>query len=245
MAKQYLSELREVTPSNLVSVSDGPHLRVLLWQRDAVEAFRATSLPSKGIQILVNLHESVFVPSSVPNGANPGDRHPELALIAAWWRGTTTAAERRTNYVIDCHHYHAWDKDCQGAVDGSGSYECGDLEATDAVLEQSKCAAWAMHYRQEFSEQLQDPHGNTILASGEFSASTHHSVLRSCMDVTTLRQTYLAQVETAKQAGVDLFWWSWKMPHGDAFRPAWSFKHFLYLNGFLSQPDESVISCSA
>jgi hypothetical protein len=245
----FLPSLTETTArdflSGLSGVPDGPHLRVLLWQSDAVAAFRSTSLPSRGIELHVNVHESILVPSLVPDDGNdPGGRHPAATVIlAAWWRGVTIAEERRTWAVLDMHHYHAWEPVCQGTVDGLGAYTCGDPEATDTVLGQ--CASWASIYRQIFDEQLQDRAGTAKLVSGEFSASTHHSVLRSCTDTTTLRKSYLAQIEAAEKANVGLFWWSWKMPHGDAFRPAWSFKQLLWrlgVEGFTG-PDESEIGC--
>ena len=250
MARDFLATINVDASSSskhLVSVPDGPHLRVLRWQSDAIAAFRSTSLPEKGIELLVNVHESIFVPSLTTRDAkDPGGRHPQAtSIIAAWWRGTTTAKERETWAVMDMHHYHAWEPTCQGAVDGPpfGMYTCGDQEATDAALAQ--CVSWADEYRDAFDKQLQDEHDKAKLASGEFSASTHHSVLHSCMDVTTLRKSYLMQVKAASQVGVHLFWWSWKMPHGDAFRPAWSFKHLLYLLGVegFSKPDESDIDC--
>lgn len=51
------------------------------------------------------------------------------------------------------------------------------------------------------------------------------------------------QVDMAAAADVELFWWSYKMPYGGAFRPAWSLKHLLYLLGVLPQPDEELFHC--
>ena len=247
VAKKYLSDLESDgdSESSFVSVPDGTHLRVLLWQRDAVSAFRSTSLPQRGIELHVNVHESIFVPSLVPNDPDdPGGRHPQAtSIVASWWRATTTQFERATWAVLDMHHYHAWEPFCQGTVDGPplGNYTCGDADATDAALGQ--CASWAGVYRSATNEQVGN--GGARLASGEFSASTHHSVLHSCVDTTTLRKSYLAQVEAANDNGVELYWWSWKMPHGGAFRPAWSLKQFLYMLGVegFSTPDESDMTC--
>uniref|UniRef100_A0A7S4HVV1 Glycoside hydrolase family 5 domain-containing protein n=1 Tax=Odontella aurita TaxID=265563 RepID=A0A7S4HVV1_9STRA len=230
-----------------VPVPDGHHLRVLLWLSDAVETFRSSSLPAKGIEIHVNVHESILTRDLVPDDADDIGAQ-SAAILASWWRGTTTTVERSSWAVLDMHHYHAWDPACQGASDGppSGNYTCGDGAATAATL--GRCASWAGVYRSAVSGSPPDAGGippGARLASAEFSASTHHSVLHSCVDVTTLRSTYLAQVEAANDADVELYWWSWKMPHGGAFRRAWSFKHFLYLMGVegFDHPDESEITC--
>ena len=82
------------------------------------------------------------------------------------------------------------------------------------------------------------------LSSGEFSASTHHSVLESCMDTSTLALTYREQVQAAKDASVDLYFWTWKMPYGGAFRPAWSWTELMHrLTDGEGLADESVIPC--
>ena len=79
--------------------------------------------------------------------------------------------------------------------------------------------------------------------SAEFSASTQNDVLRSCLDDGTLRASYTTQTESADYNDVELFWWSWKMPYGGAFRNAWSLKHFLYLMGVTDRPDVSSVKC--
>lgn len=248
MAKEYLAKINslvEESPS-YISVPDGPHLRSLLWQGDALSLFRNSTLPSKGIELHINVHESIFVESLVAEDPfDEGGRHPKgTKMFAAWWRGTTTAIERSTWAVLDMHHYHAWESVCQGTVDGppEANYTCLDTEARNEALE--RCASWAGMYRDIADEQL----GGGLkarLASGEFSASTHHSVLRSCLDITTLRTSYQKQLEAANDADIDLFWWSWKMPFGGAFRRAWSFKHFLYLLGVdgFSSADVSELPC--
>eukprot|EP00980_Cylindrotheca_fusiformis_P002820 scaffold672_cov126-Cylindrotheca_fusiformis.AAC.21 len=249
MASGYLEKINESvgkSPS-FRSVPDGPHLRSLLWQDDAISVFRESSLPARGVELHVNVHESVFVQSLVPDDPyDAGGRHPEgTSIFLAWWRGITTVKERGSWAVLDMHHYHAWEGQCQGTVDGppEGRYTCGDIEEMDSTLDQ--CATWATMYRDTAMEQLGGGGSVARLASAEFSASTHHLVRHSCLDVTTLLATYQKQVAAADAAGVDLFWWGWKMPHGGTFRRAWSFKHFLHLlrvEGF-SSPDESGLPC--
>jgi len=249
MTEKYLTKLnRDVKDSpSFKAVPDGNHLRSLLWQDHAVSAFRESTLPEHGIEIFVNVHESVLVPSLVPNDPNDsGGRHREgTTIFLAWWRGITTIEERATWAVLDMHHYHAWESQCQGAVDGtpSGRYACGDLHKMNKVL--SQCTSWATMYREIANEQLGKAKP-ARLVSGEFSASTHHSVRHSCLDVTTLYASYTQQVQRAEEADVELYYWGWKMPYGGTFRRAWSFKHFLYLLGAdgFSKPDETDIPCA-
>lgn len=248
MAQQYLLELQrsEFKSDKIVTVPNGAHLRVFKWQGDAIHMFRMSSLPGRGIELVINIHESVLVPSLVPDDIHTETfgGHPQAtAIVAAWWRGATTPEERKTWAIMDMHHYHAWESSCQGTVDGmDGSYVCGDLAGTQDVLEQ--CTQFADVYRTVFDEQLG---GSTEakLVSGEFSSSTHHSVLRSCLDISTLKQSYLGQVQAASRSNVQLYYWSWKMPYGGAFRAAWSFRHLLFLlgkHGF-TKPDESLLQC--
>lgn len=232
---------------DVATVSDGNHLRVLLWLSDAIETFRSSSLPSSGVQLQVNVHESLLAPSTVPESdkhGKGGRAHPPgTAMLAAWWRGVTNRDERTTWAVLDMHRYHAWAPSCQGTVTGppSGNYTCLDETARSKTLE--GCSTWAEEYRDAVDAQV--GHAGSKLLSGEFSASTHHSVRESCVDAATLRQSYLTQVEAAKAADVDLIWWSWKMPYGGAFREAWSFKQFQHRMGAegFERPDEMPFEC--
>lgn len=280
VSQSYMKELKQNDPSHhhyrnnkLVSVPDGPHLRVLKWQSDAVSYFRKSSLPSKGIECVVNIHESLFGSNVAPNDANePGGLNPQVCgVIAAWWRGITVGQERSAWAVIDLHHYHAWTAECQGSIggisDGTGTYQCGNKQQTESVL--SICTQWVNVYRKAFDEQLQDDDdgqgsssNKAKLVSGEFSASTHHTLLQSCRDNWTLRKTYRMQLDAATESQVDLFFWAWKMPYGGAFRSAWSLKQFLYLMStdgndvvvpttnsssttYFSQPDKSPLQCGS
>lgn len=127
MAQSFLSNLNSFGEAPFTSIPDGPHLRVMLWLRDAVDAFRTSSLPAHGKQLHVNIHESILRPSVLPpdDGADPGGRHPGATrIIASWWRGITSASERSSWAVLDMHHYHAWEPACQGTSDGppEGNY---------------------------------------------------------------------------------------------------------------------------
>ncbi|KAL3786580.1 hypothetical protein ACHAWO_000734 [Cyclotella atomus] len=249
MASDYLNELNiaKSVPSTATQVPDGNHLRVLMWLRDAVTEFRESKLPSLGIQLHVNVHESLLPTPLLPKYKDKLKEELDyalypgaLAIFGAWWRATTSPDERTSWAVLDIHHYHAWGDACSGAVEGppTGRYKCSDEEARNKVL--SKCSEWATIYRQTLEKECEP---GILLASAEFSASTHHSVRHACNDIATLRTTYEMQLQAAKYAGVELFWWSYQMPYGGAFRNAWSLKHLLYLLGVLPRPDVSNFHC--
>lgn len=134
------------------AIPDGPHLRVLKWQSDAVETFRRTSLPAS-IDLVVNLHESILVKDLTPDDPNDrGGRHPQATqIIANWWKQVTTMSERSQWAVLDMHHYHAWEPQCQGTVTGhDGSYTCGDVDAATVILHE--CSSWAQTFRNALDE---------------------------------------------------------------------------------------------
>lgn len=254
-AKAYLAKLAAAakpTPPpesddasyEFTQVPDGPHLRVFKWLDDAIDTFRRSTLPSKGIQLSVNVHESVLnkdvLPGNDDGDGNEPDPSAMLKVLAAWWRGATTSTERSDWVVLDIHHYHAWSSSCQGASDGLvlANYTCSIVEERTDTLQ--RCALWAGIYRQVVDQECGP---GAQLMSGEMSASTHHKVRHACNDLSTLRQSYVTQVEAAKDAKVKLYWWSYKMPYGGAFRPAWSLRHFLWLMGALPRPDESSYPC--
>jgi len=85
----------------------------------------------------------------------------------------------------------------------------------------------------------------TKLMSAEFSASSHHSVRRSCNDLGGLKDSYVRQVQTAEAADVELFYWSYQMPYGGTFRKAWSFKELMYNLGVTNRPDEPQFDCDS
>lgn len=238
MAQQYLSELNEglldSQPQLFTQVPDGNHLRVLLWLRDAIDTFRQSKLPSLGKELHVNVHESLFPADVLPKEPVKSDYGLNTAAMktfGAWWRATTTADERSAWAVLDIHHYMAWGPECSGSVEGppSGRYACSDDVTKAQVL--GTCATWASVYR----STLEDECGEGLrLASAEFSASTQHSVRHACNDLSTLQMMLESQVNVAKDADVELFWWSYKMPYGKCF---FSLAYFLLPSGIDATDD--------
>ena len=141
--------------------------------------------------------------------------------------------------------------------DLSSGYACGDIDARNKVL--MKCAEWAQMFRDVVDEVCSSSGGTWIkkkkkkgpqkakLMSGEFSAASHHSVRRSCNDIGNLRESYVTQVEAAQSEGVDveMFYWSYKMPYGGAFRRAWSFQELMYNLGVVDRPDMPQFDCDS
>jgi len=54
----------ELTGSAVTPFPNGTHLRILLWLRDAVQAFRESNLPNLGKELNLNIHESIFHPKT-------------------------------------------------------------------------------------------------------------------------------------------------------------------------------------
>ena len=243
-ADRYLAEMNGRLGRGRTAVPDGNHLRVLYWLKDAVDTFRRSRLPSLGKEIHVNVHESLFASDDLPDpapDADYGDNANAMRVVGSWWRSATSPDERRTWAVLDVHHYHAWGPECSGTVEGppSGRYACGDAAVRAEVL--SRCVSWASSvYRPAVEAECER---GLRLASAEFSAGTHHSVRHACADASTLRLALEGQVDDARGAGVELFWWSYKLPYGGAFRRAWSLRHLLYVLGVLGSPDEGPFHC--
>jgi hypothetical protein len=222
------------------AVPDGTHLRVFHWFHGAVDIFRNSQLPNLGKEIHANIHESILS-SDFLQGENEMQTGADaMAIIASWWCSTTTPEERSSWSILDVHHYNAWSSKCSGTVDGQDAgYACGDEETRAKVLQ--NCTLATAILRQVVDQQCGE---GAKLMSAEFSAASHHSVRRSCTSVSNLRDSYTRQVNVAKEANVELFYWSYHMPYGGAFRPAWSFQQLMYLLGVLDKPDEPEFECN-
>ena len=216
MAQSYLTKLNKGLDSQpqLTQVPNGNHLRALLWLSDAIDTFRQSKLPSLGKELHVNVHESIFPSDVLPKEKVKSDyglNTTPMRVFGAWWRASTTTEERYKWAVLDIHHYYAWGPQCAGTVEGSpsGRFACSDEAAKLHVLGQ--CSTWASVYRSTLEEEC----GKGLrLASAEFSGSTHHSVRHACNDLPTLKTMLESQVNEAKSADVELFYWAYKMPYG-------------------------------
>lgn len=229
----FLNSINTNSPTQTI-MPDGEHLRILYWLKDGITTFRESLLPSLGIECHVNIIESIFAKAFIkPNMMK------RTGYIASFWRSVTTLEERKSWAIVDYHRYHAWDPGCQGSSDGiNGKYTCSDIAARTQTL--NKCTQWAKSYRSVIDKECGQ---GTKLVSAEFSPATHHSVRHACQDVSTLKASYEKQTKTALDNNIELFYWSYQMPYGGAFRNAWSFKQFLYLMGVWDSPDERLYDC--
>jgi len=223
---------------------NGTHLRVFYWFQSAIEMFRQSKLPELGIELHVNIHESIFKSLSDDDAL---DSYKRLLAIASWWCAdsqeitTTSKKERSTWAVLDIHHYNAWSYACSGTIDGQGAgYACGDVHHRNEILK--NCSKWANLYRSIIDQQCSS---NAKLMSGEFSAASHHSVRRSCNGVDDLKESYEMQVNAARRNQVDMYYWSFHMPYGGTFRRAWSFRQLMYNLGIIDRPDEPQFDCDS
>ena len=232
VAQKYLDELDHDR-----NIPDGSHLRFLLWLSDAIQVFRNSSLPHWGKELHINVIESAFQPSLLPEGLGT------YQMIASWWNRTTKQEERESWAVLDIHHYHAWSPPCQGAVDGppSGNYSCTDGAAREKAL--ARCSQWATDSFRPFVDLMCGGNNTARIMSGEFSTSTHPDMYHACHDVDTLKRSYTLQIQNAAAANVDLYFWSYKMPYAGVWRNAWSFKELMHRFGVSNNPDEENFSC--
>jgi len=217
----------------------GPALRVFRWFDTALEIFRGSELPDKGVDFQANIIETIITNKSLGPAT-------QFELIARWWcaggNRTTTPEERSTWATLDVHHYLAWSGDfCSGTVDGqNAAYTCSDAEGRARTLNQ-QCGGFSPLFRQAIDNQCGP---GAKLMSGEFSPASHHTVRRSCTDLASLRDSYLMQVGTASDNDVELYHWSYKMPYGGVFRDAgWSFTQLMYRFGMFDRPDEPSFPC--
>ena|GEM_PF-6467151 len=141
-----------------------------------------SKLPDHSVKLYMNIIESIF------------DKGDPLQLIGNWWRGITSADDRRAWAVLDIHHYAAWDpencldpeKDANGnpITNANGIYKYKYLDkntngtytinpAGFAFITQS--AGWFTSLRSKLGLST-----DGLLATSEFSASTRWNLWNSC-----------------------------------------------------------------
>ena len=111
-AQDYLEELNANAYEGSIVFPDGPHLRVLVWLRDALSYFRSSSLPSNGIEIHVNIIESIFRSSLVSSYKDDADVHRPHAtapLVLGGRRQLRSMKEQPGQYWMCTSKFHPID----------------------------------------------------------------------------------------------------------------------------------------
>lgn len=178
---------------------------VLHWLEQAAAAFRASSLPGRGVKLYVNVIETAFKDFS--------------GTVGPWWAKTFSEAEQQQWAVMDRHWYTAWAGDsCSGRTVSGGAYTCD--QPLDEI--RSKLRECARGWAEDFAKQFKG-----LKAVTEFSAGTFDQALGACMDPSVLGAFLEEQVAAFTDSSVEPFFWSWRMPYGPVFEPGWSLKHLL------------------
>jgi len=173
------------------------------WLEKAADIFRTSYLPSRGVKLYMN-----FIQSSINNF---------FELVPTWWEKTFSETERHLWAVADVHNYLAWRDDCKGHYGNitEGGYKCDEpLEEIEAKLKQ--CL-------DPFLKDLTNDFKG-LRSSGEFSMSTDYQIGYACKNRKLLDMYLSVQVELFQKYGFEPFFWSWKVPYGPHFEPAWSYQ---------------------
>jgi hypothetical protein len=179
--------------------------QVLDWLADAADRFRRSELPQHGIKLYMNMIETAFVDFD--------------AIVPAWWSETFSHKERHSWAVIDVHWYSAWGGEyCSGRTVSGGAYFCDDpMEEIQQVYE--ICLGGHVQKMKKNFDGLR--------ATSEFSLGTFDQARAACTDPATRALFLREQVDAMGRAGIEAFFWTWRMPYGPAFEAGWSLKHNL------------------
>jgi hypothetical protein len=174
---------------------------ILDWLGQTSKMLAKTFLPSKGVQLYLNLHEFGFACNFA-------------STVNAFMDGFPDAESR--NLVLDVHYYMAWGG-CTGKSSGGAAYHCAD-NADDVSDKLFWCAkSWDNGLKFE------------PRASTEFSLSTFNVAQNSCQGKSVLDSMVVNQAAAFKESKARAFFWTWRMPYGANFEAAWSLKHYLGL----------------
>lgn len=185
--------------------------RMLSWVAEAAGHFRSSKLPRNGVKLFVSVIDTAF--------GNSGGRFWDV--VPGWWRRTFTTAEQRQWAVMDLHWYSAWGGAfCSGRDVDGGAYSCSSpLSKIRAV--QKKCVgAFTKSFKANF-------HGLRVVS--EFSLGTFDQAKHACKEKAVVDSLLDEQVKAYDAAGIESYFWTWRMPHGKTFQPGWSLKYVLGL----------------
>ncbi|CAK0827489.1 unnamed protein product, partial [Prorocentrum cordatum] len=220
-----LSHEQRNTISGLCLMNEPAHLswgegwadqeQTLDWVRRAMDLFRWSSLPQRGVSLYVNLVETAFRISS--EGFEQ--------TFSSWWREHTSAEERSSWAVMDLHKYWAWDPDCSGCDEwrANGQPVCAWTSDTPGDEVQAKLRGCIARWRDRVSATLPDG----LTAISEFSAGTWRRGSTAVRALDLTRAYFQMQVQAFREISIEPFFWNWKMPYGPTFQSGWSLKSLL------------------
>ena len=204
----------------------------------AVADFGQSSLPKHHVKLYMNIIETMFSTSLPVTGLYRTGQQPDAlsggqvyGIIGTWWKSVTTVNDRQTWAVLDLHHYFAWDGNCN---------TCLQNFVTNGVIQQAgfdqmkQCSDdWYLNIR-----GMLDLASTDLLATTEFSASANSDTYQSCAsgnaqpstpdNYADYRNAVLKyQIDDAKQADIDLYFWTWTIPYNTNFQNEWSLTNIL------------------
>jgi len=186
----------------------------------------------------MNIIETMFSTSLPVTGLDRTGQQPDAlsggqvyGIIGTWWKSVTTENDRQKWAVLDLHHYFAWDGSCN---------TCLQNFVTNGVIQQAgfdqmkQCSDdWYLNIR-----GMLDLASTDLLATTEFSASANSDTYQSCAsgnaqpstpdNYADYRNAVLKyQIDDAKQADIDLYFWTWTIPYNTNFQNEWSLTNVL------------------
>eukprot|EP00931_Biecheleriopsis_adriatica_P006478 TRINITY_DN107876_c0_g1_i1.p1 TRINITY_DN107876_c0_g1~~TRINITY_DN107876_c0_g1_i1.p1 ORF type:complete len:562 (+),score=77.36 TRINITY_DN107876_c0_g1_i1:58-1743(+) len=178
---------------------------ILQWLTDGANIFRKSSLPSRGVKLYVNLISTAF-------------KDWENTVIP-WFHSTFSSQERELYVVADEHWYIAWDYGrCDGRSVPGGAVSCdADENKLREVFQgctQGKAKDMKKHWGLD----------GGLMALSEISLGTFQEARFACKEGRVLKLFLEEQLASFAPAGIETYFWSWRMPYAPAFEPGWSLK---------------------
>ena len=195
------------------------------------------NLPAQRSKVLRWLAKAVqtYKDEIVNDGVPDGERVPYLyvnlietldlnvADMAAWMRSQFTVKELESWAVLDVHHYFAWSyTGCMGGTNAGCAFSCDDKPSVVAQKVGERAGEWAGTFR-----AAAQTYGVQNLAVSEWSLATFSDSSRSCSNREVLDIMFEHQEQAYRGAGIQSFFWGWKMPHGGSHIKAWSLSDYL------------------
>lgn len=181
---------------------------ILQWLGSTADKHRKSKLPDQGIRLYVNLIDTAF-------------KQFEWKAVP-WYKNTFTQHERNTWVVADTHFYTAWSAgSCDGRTGPGGGYTC-DMAFPGILWRLQGCIAGS-------TQQLRRIFGDGLMSVSEFSVGTFQDARAACTDKKVTKAFLEAQINGFLGAGIEPFFWTWRMPYGRVFEPGWSLKWLLGL----------------